>query len=126
MEIQYKEEAGTGLGPTLEFYCLLANDIKNAELSLNGVKQNIWRKNMIDLSLYPAPISVHSMKNEELQKLYEIFRLAGIMIAKSISDDRLIDLPISSLMWDLTLGKKMSIFDLERIDRDLFKIFSEL
>lgn len=81
---------------------------------------------MIDNSLFPAPISVHSMKTEELQKLYEIFRLIGIMIAKSISDDRLIDLPISSLMWDLALGKKMSIFDLERIDRDLFKIFAEL
>lgn len=53
-------------------------------------------------------------------------RLTGIMIAKSISDDRLIDLPISSLMWDLALGKKMSIFDLERIDKDLFKIFSDL
>lgn len=66
------------------------------------------------------------MKTEELQKLYEILRLTGIMIAKSISDDRLIDLPISSLMWDLALGKKMSIFDLERIDRDLFKIFAEL
>lgn len=81
---------------------------------------------MQDNSLYPSPISVHSMKHEELQKLYEIFRLTGIMLAKSISDDRLIDLPISSLLWDLVLGKKMSIFDLERIDRDLFKIFAEL
>ena len=47
-------------------------------------------------------------------------------MAKSISDDRLIDLPISSLLWDLLLGKKMSIFDLERIDRDFFKVFAEL
>lgn len=28
-----------------------------------------------------------------------------MMIAKSISDDRLIDLPISPLFWDLVLGK---------------------
>lgn len=27
------------------------------------------------------------------------------MIAKSVSDDRLIDLPLSSLLWDLSLGK---------------------
>ncbi len=59
-----------------------------------------------------------------------------MMIAKSISDDRLIDLPLSSLFWDLLLGKvrsmniyllqKMNIFDLERIDQDLYKIFAEL
>jgi hypothetical protein len=28
-----------------------------------------------------------------------------MMIAKSVSDDKLIDLPISSLFWDLALGK---------------------
>ncbi len=49
-----------------------------------------------------------------------------MMIAKSISDDRLIDLPISPLMWDLALGRKMNLFDLERIDRDLFKVFADL
>jgi len=81
---------------------------------------------MIDNSLYPSPLSIHTMKTDELQKIYELFRLTGIMIAKSISDDRLIDLPISSLYWDLILGKKMNIFDLERIDKDLFKIFAEL
>ena len=58
--------------------------------------------------------------------MYEFFRLAGTMMAKSIVDDRLIDLPLSSVWWDILLGKKMSIFDLERIDKDLYKIFSEL
>ena len=49
-----------------------------------------------------------------------------MMIAKSISDDRLIDLPLSPLFWDLVLGKKMNIFDLERIDPALFKVFADL
>lgn len=48
------------------------------------------------------------------------------MIAKSIVDDRLIDLPISPIFWDLLLGRKMTIFDLERIDINLFRIFSEM
>lgn len=47
-------------------------------------------------------------------------------MAKSISDDRLIDLPLSSLFWDLLLGKKMNLFDLERIDGNQFKVFAEL
>jgi len=33
-----------------------------------------------------------------------------MMIAKSISDDRLIDLPISPLFWDLVLGKVRYIY----------------
>lgn len=67
---------------------------------------------MIDNSLYPSPLSIHTMKTDELQKIYELFRLTGIMIAKSISDDRLIDLPISSLYWDLILGKVHIILNL--------------
>jgi hypothetical protein len=48
-------------------------------------------------------------------------------VAKSICDDRLIDLPLSSVFWDLVLAnKKMNLFDLERIDKDFFKIFAEL
>ena len=31
--------------------------------------------------------------------------MAGTFIAKSIVDNKLIDLPISNLMWDLLLGK---------------------
>ncbi len=60
---------------------------------------------MIDNSMFPAPISITSLRTDELQKVYEIFRLTGMMIAKSVSDDRLIDLPISPLHWDLLLGK---------------------
>jgi hypothetical protein len=36
LEIEYKEEIGTGLGPTLEFYCLLADEIKNLKVSVGG------------------------------------------------------------------------------------------
>jgi len=50
--------------------------------------------------------------------------LAGMIIAKSISDDRLIDLPLSPVMWDLILGKKMNIFDLERLAPELFRSFA--
>lgn len=47
-------------------------------------------------------------------------------MAKSIVDDRLIDLPLSPLWWDLLLGRKMNLFDLEKLDKDLFKIFADL
>lgn len=60
---------------------------------------------MSDNSLYPSPVSLLKTGTEEMQKVYDVFRLAGMMVAKSISDDKLIDLPLSSLFWDLVLGK---------------------
>jgi len=68
---------------------------------------------------------MQKVSSEELQKVYDVYRLAGMMVAKSISDDRLIDLPLSPLFWDLILGKKMNIFDLERLDPALFKTFAD-
>lgn len=47
-------------------------------------------------------------------------------MAKSVSDGRLIDLPISSLMWDLVMGKKVNLFDLKRLDMNLFNMFADL
>ena len=47
-------------------------------------------------------------------------------MAKSIVDDRLIDLPLSPLWWDILLGRKMNLFDLEKLDKDLFKVFADL
>lgn len=47
-------------------------------------------------------------------------------MAKSIADGRLMDLPISPLMWDLVLGKKVNLFDLQRLDMSLFNLFSDL
>ena len=52
--------------------------------------------------------------------------MAGTFVAKAIADGRLMDLPISSLMWDLMLNKKMNLFDLKRLDNGLFEVFSVL
>jgi E3 ubiquitin-protein ligase TRIP12 len=123
LEVEYKDEIGTGLGPTLEFYYLVAQEIKNFKSPSS--QQNVWRQ-MPDNTLFPSPISVLKLSPEELQKIYEVYRLSGMMIAKSISDDRLIDLPLSPLFWDLALGKKMNIFDIERLDPSLYKVFAEL
>ena len=40
-----------------------------------------------------------------MKDLTDTYQLAGTFIAKSIADDKLIDLPISTHMWNLLLGK---------------------
>jgi E3 ubiquitin-protein ligase TRIP12 len=34
LEVQYEGEAGTGLGPTLEFYALVSKELQRADLEL--------------------------------------------------------------------------------------------
>jgi hypothetical protein len=50
----------------------------------------------------------------------------GLFVAKSVCDNRLIDLPINGLMWDLLLDKKKNLFDLKMLDEGLFNLISEL
>ena len=50
-------------------------------------------------------MDVKSLTQEKLKEVTNLYRLAGTFIAKSIVDNKLIDLPISRLMWDLLLGK---------------------
>ena len=41
LEIQYENEVGTGLGPTLEFYTLVSKEIQRADLGL-------WKVSFLD------------------------------------------------------------------------------
>ena len=43
LEIQYQDEVGTGLGPTLEFYALVSREIQRADLDL-------WRGEPVKMS----------------------------------------------------------------------------
>lgn len=108
--MKYKNEVGTGLGPTLEFYTNLAEALKGAK---NG---KLWRQGLPNNTLFPKPIDSKLMDESEVRQICELFQVAGCFVAKSIVDDRQIDLPISSLMWDLILGKKLNLFDLRDYD----------
>lgn len=91
LEIQFSGEEGTGLGPTMEFYSLLSEQFKSDTL--------LWRKNTVDGVLYPKSLTM----KDNVKEICEKFQLAGIFVARSITDDRLMDLPISQLMWDILL-----------------------
>lgn len=54
MEFEFYNEEGTGLGPTLEYFSLIANELKNNNYYL-------WRKTDDD-SLFPAPINILKLK----------------------------------------------------------------
>ena len=98
LEVQFKDEAGTGLGPTLGFYSDLGEVIFNAE------EKKLWKETP-ENTLYPRPMSFKGLEPGRVKQILEIFKLAGTFVAKSIVDDRRMELPISSLMWDVLFDK---------------------
>jgi len=66
---------------------------------------------------------MREMNNEQIAQVYDVWRLIGCVTAKSIVDDRIVDFPFNALFWDLVLGKKTSLFDLNKIQPEVAKNF---
>ncbi|KAM4771356.1 E3 ubiquitin-protein ligase TRIP12 [Rhinophrynus dorsalis] len=127
LEIQYENEVGTGLGPTLEFYALVSQELQRADLGL-------WRGDEITL---PNPKGsqegtkyIHSMqglfalpfgrtaKPAHIAKVKMKFRFLGKLMAKAIMDFRLVDIPLGLpfYKWMLRQETSLASHDLLNID----------
>lgn len=106
LEIEYCNEEGTGLGPTLEFYYLCSKEFRN----LN----KLWRDTE-DNSLFPAPLELSAAVYGE-ENVLKYFETLGGLISKAISDDRLTDLPFSSVFWELCTGAPRSFRHISQLD----------
>ncbi|CAN8257322.1 unnamed protein product [Cochlearia groenlandica] len=130
IEVEYSEEVGTGLGPTLEFYTLVSRAFQNQDLGM-------WRSDhsscagkskedsrMVSPSgLFPRPWSgAATAFPSVLQK----FVLLGTVIAKALQDGRVLDFPFSRAFYKLILGQELSSFDIHFIDPELSKTLVEL
>ncbi|XP_046854007.1 E3 ubiquitin-protein ligase TRIP12-like isoform X2 [Xenia sp. Carnegie-2017] len=137
LEIQYQDEVGTGLGPTLEFYALVSREFQRGDLS-------IWRGDTVPtaddedigkevsyvfspVGLYPAPIAKNT-KAVQLTKLKGKFRFLGKFIAKAIMDFRMLDIPLSQVFFKWMLGKEATLDyrDIHHIDPVLAKSIAQL
>ena len=80
IEIQYLNEVGTGLGPTLEFYTLVSQELRRAELRLWRSGEPIRDENLkvnplANEGLFPAPIG-KSAKKTQLNNSLQKFRVS--------------------------------------------------
>lgn len=86
----------------------------------------MWRKGTVDGALYPRSLQIIPENQAEIQKICDKFHLAGVFVAKSILDDRQIDMPFGELFWDLVFERKKNLYDLKKLDSNMFALFSEL
>jgi E3 ubiquitin-protein ligase HECTD1 len=96
LEIQFLNEEGTGDGPTLEFYALIANELQQHSLGLwwthddDDHHETVYVRKLEGL----FPVS-YCQKNEKLENICNYFSLMGIYFAKCLLDKYLIDMPLS-------------------------------
>jgi E3 ubiquitin-protein ligase TRIP12 len=130
LEVEYFEEVGTGLGPTLEFYSLVSKEFARRDLK-------IWRDADAGspgiyvhhpAGLYPAPISPDDIANDGGQKRTHILRVIGQYVAKAMLDSRIIDLSLNKIFIRLVLGEEvpLTIDSLRLVDNDLANSLAKL
>lgn len=97
LEVEYFEEVGTGLGPTLEFYSTVSKEFSKKELKL-------WRQSdssdsnkfvFSKLGLFPAPMSAAQAETEGGKKILHYFKILGKFVARAMLDSRIIDVPLN-------------------------------
>ncbi|KAK0641274.1 hypothetical protein B0T16DRAFT_335867 [Cercophora newfieldiana] len=101
LEVEYFEEVGTGLGPTLEFYSTVSKEFYKKKLKL-------WRDNdpgaddefvSGPTGLFPRPISDEFATSEEGEKILQLFKVLGKFVARSMIDSRIIDINLNPIFF---------------------------
>jgi len=144
LEIQYENEVGTGLGPTLEFYTLVSRELQRADLGL-------WKGDAVKISsdadggdggmdsdeseatvddpecgaeyvhsatgLYPSPLA-RASKNAQRQRLKAKFNFIGRLMAKAVMDGRMLDLPFGRPFYQWLLRGEMAFVSCDLLDVD--------
>lgn len=114
LEFEYYNETGTGMGPTLEFYTLFNKEITSLP--------NIWYKTE-DYTLFPIPLIGRT--EEEIQKIKKYFICLGYVVARGLYDDRLFDIPLNSLFWDLVLKRPINYSSIKKVDKFVGKFIQD-
>lgn len=129
LEVEYFEEVGTGLGPTLEFYSNVSKEFSKKKLKM-------WRENDSSENdqfafgkngLFPAPMSVVDSRGEAGKKSMLLFKTLGKFVARSMLDSRIIDVSFSPTFFKVGETSTVpSIGLLRTVDHDLANSLSQL
>ncbi|KAL6247489.1 Ubiquitin fusion degradation protein 4, partial [Rhinocladiella similis] len=130
LEVEYFEEVGTGLGPTLEFYSTVSKEFSKKKLKM-------WRENDSAATdqfafgkngLFPAPMSEADAKTDAGKKLLLLFKTLGNFVARSMLDSRIIDISFSPTFFRVggLANVPPSIGLLRTVDQDLANSLSQL
>ncbi|KAI8393376.1 uncharacterized protein BYT42DRAFT_524387 [Radiomyces spectabilis] len=107
LEVEYMDEEGTGLGPTLEFYASTSREFCKRRI-------NMWRDDGDDPSseyvscknqLFPRPLMKDS-NSKSTKKIISLFKTLGQFVAKATLDFRIIDIPFSPAFFKVVFSEE--------------------
>lgn len=123
LEIKFKDEEGTGLGPSLEYYALVAAEFQRRNLGVWICDDTVPddRAREVDIGqgikppgyyiqstagLFPAPWPQDA---KGLDNVCHWFHLLGLVVARCMQDNRLLDIPLSQAMFKLLCQKRTAL-----------------
>ncbi|KAJ9627120.1 Ubiquitin fusion degradation protein 4 [Taxawa tesnikishii (nom. ined.)] len=131
LEVEFFEEVGTGLGPTLEFYSDVSKEFSRKKIKL-------WRENESSPNdefafgargLFPAPMSEQQANNENGKRVLHLFRMLGKFVARSMLDSRIIDISFNPTFFrigDSDATVTPSLGAVAAVDKDLANSLKDL
>lgn len=127
LEVEYFEEVGTGLGPTLEFYSSVSKAFAQKKLKL-------WRENESpedsefafgQQGLFPAPFSEKAAGTEAGKKILSLFSILGKFVARSMLDSRIVDISFNPTFFRACVSSNStvapSLGSVKNVDKNLYK-----
>ncbi|KAF9876240.1 HECT-domain-containing protein [Colletotrichum karsti] len=101
LEVEYFEEVGTGLGPTLEFYSTVSKEFAKKKLKLwREMDSNDSEEYISGASgLFPRPLSDDDSSSPNGERILQLFKTLGKFVARSMIDSRIIDLNFNPIFF---------------------------
>lgn len=130
MEIEFFDEVGSGLGPTLEFYALVGREWQRLGLQM-------WRTDSpgsanggdyVQTGDGLFPLTLDAVPKEVTATVLKRFRLLGMFVAKAMFDFRLIDIDFHRLFLhkvfmrssvSTTTSVEGALVELAKVDKNL-------
>jgi E3 ubiquitin-protein ligase TRIP12 len=106
IEIEFFDEVGSGLGPTLEFYSNVSKEFSKVKLylwrssSYSKLKENAEIYVKEKSGLFPRPIH---KTDPHLTNILLSFKVLGKFLARSFLDSRLVDFHFNPLFFELSM-----------------------
>ncbi|GAA5888057.1 hypothetical protein JCM5296_005418 [Sporobolomyces johnsonii] len=128
LEVEFFNEVGSGLGPTLEFYALVSKEFARKSLSLWRVGDHTDTNEFVHTATGLFPLPLDDLTTEAGKKSLKVFRVLGQFVAKAMMDSRIIDVNFSRTFMRLVLEQDvpLTIASVKLVDPDLGKSLAHL
>ena len=144
LEIEFLDEEGTGLGPTLEFFSLVSAEVQRKRHGMwycTDSPDTVENEDELFVheqhGLFPAHYPTSALSEQHI----ELFNFLGVFVAKSLQDQRLVDIPLALPLLKVMCAQRgeggensarvevesvLTLDDLEQVDRTRVSFLKQL